>query len=96
MPRPKANPYEPGTEEYELRAAEIAAEREARESQPKPTHRRLTVEVPVHTVDTAKMLAVLAGEHSDYRSIIGQAAEDMVEVRARKVREVLTGSDIPF
>jgi len=52
--------------------------------------------VPIHTVDTAKMLAVLAGEASDYRSIIGQAAEDMVEVRARKVREVLLGDGVPF
>jgi len=92
MPRPKANPFEPGTEEYEAREAELA---ELRANPVRPTSRRLTVEVSMATVDTAKMLAVLVGDDTDYRTIIGQAAQDMVEAKAEKVRELLA-EGVPF
>jgi len=93
MPRPKANPHEPGTEEYEAREAELAELRALPTA--RPTSRRLTVEVSMATVDTAKMLAVLVGDDTDYRTIIGQAAQDMVEAKAEKVRELLA-EGVPF
>ena len=92
MPRPKANPFEPGTEDYEARELELA---ELRANPVRPTSRRLTVEVSMATVDTAKMLAVLVGDDTDYRTIIGQAAQDMVEAKAEKVRELLA-EGVPF
>jgi len=92
MPRPKANPFEPGTEEHEARELELA---ELRANPVRPTSRRLTVEVSMATVDTAKMLAVLVGDDTDYRTIIGQAAQDMVEAKAEKVRELLA-EGVPF
>jgi hypothetical protein len=89
MPRPKANPFPEGSDEYNEREEELAVQRALRESQPKPTSRRLTVEVSMATVETAKMLAVLVGDDTDYRQVIAAAANDMVEAKAEKVRELL-------
>ena len=97
MPRPRKNPYEEGTQEWQDRQAELEAASTDGNGHVESTERNITVTVSKDAITIAKSLAVLGG--MSYRQVLGQAAQEGVERLVGQVRAKLQGDSdnaMPF